>query len=100
MESRTPGQVTSSRTVILPEKVWGRLVTRAEDRGVPVEEFIVAAVNQLITAQSVEERIVDLVRVGFPDRAIAERTGELLHRVAAVRRRAHLAPNKVGVRAA
>ena len=80
--------------VYLPEPIWGRIATIADDRGVSVEDLLTTAVMQIISPGTVEERIVDLVRAGFPDKVIASRTGEVVGRVANIRRNAGLAPNK------
>lgn len=80
--------------VYLPEPIWGRLATVADDRGVSVEDILTTAVRQLIDPMTVEEQIVDLVRAGWPDKIIAAKTGQVLGRVARVRRAAHLPPNK------
>jgi hypothetical protein len=82
------------KPVLIPEIIWGKLATVADDRGVSVEDILVAAVRQIIDPATVEERIVDLVRAGWPDRVIAGKTGELVARVATVRRAANLPPNK------
>lgn len=80
--------------VYLPEPIWGRMATIADDRGVTVEDLLTTAVMQIIAPATVEERIVELVRAGFPDRVISTRTGEVVGRVATIRRRAGLAPNR------
>lgn len=82
------------KSVILPDTIWGRIISVAEDRGVTVEDILVAAVRQIIDPATVEERIIDLVRAGWPDKVIAGKTGELVNHVAAVRRSAGLPPNK------
>ena len=88
------GPVTRGRAVFVPEVIWGRLASVADDRGVSVEDILVAAITDLTAPATVEERIVQLVRSGLTDAAIAGRTGEFVARVRAVRRAAHLPANR------
>ncbi|WP_136056316.1 hypothetical protein [Microbacterium sp. K24] len=59
-----------------------------------VEDILVAAITDITSPATVEERIVQLVRSGLTDATIAGRTGEMLPRVRAVRRAAHLPANR------
>lgn len=88
------GPVLGAQTVILNERVWGRLATVADDRGVSIEDVLEAAIESLIKPATVEDRVLQLVRAGYPDRIIAGTTGLLLERVRTIRRKARLAPNK------
>lgn len=88
------GPVTRGRAVFVPEAIWGRLATIADDRGVSVEDILVGAITDLTAPATVEERIVQLVRSGFTDAAIAGKTGEFVARVRVVRRAAHLPANR------
>ncbi len=80
--------------VLLPEVVWGKLATVADDRGVSVEDILTSAVMQLIAPSTVEERIVQFARAGYPDAVIADRTGQLVARVGEVRRAAGVPANR------
>lgn len=80
--------------VHLPEIVWGKLATVADDRGVTVEDILTTAVMQLIAPSTAEERIIQFARAGFPDAVIADRTGQLLARVAEIRRGAGIPANR------
>ena len=82
------------RPVMLPEPIWGRLATIAHDRETTIEDLLVAAVKQIIDPATIEERIVDLARAGWPDKVIASKTGALVGRVAKIRRDAGIPANK------
>lgn len=86
--------MTELKTITVPEKVWGRLATEADHRGVTVEDVLVSAINNVIRPQDHRDTIVALVEAGFPDNVIASRTGQLVGRVAEIRRKAGLKPNR------
>lgn len=88
-------QEAKGKAVYFPENLWGKLATIADDRGVSIGELIVAAVGRIASPLTVEQRVVGLVRAGHPDALIAGETGELLHRVANIRRAAGLPPNRM-----
>lgn len=82
------------KSVTMPDEIWGRLASVAADRNTTVEELLVAAVMEITKPGSRHERIRQLVRAGYTDVQIAERTGELKAFVGAVRRKAELPPNR------
>lgn len=87
--------------VILPDRVWSRLVSAAEARDTTVTDLLVAAIRPFVTPQTPHDRsrlrrarIIGLVQTGWPDRKISIRTGETRGFIADVRREAGLKPNK------
>lgn len=76
--------------VTVPAGVWGRLASEADNRGVTVEDILVAAINHVIRPQGRREVILAAVRAGFTDAQVAAQTGELVGFVAKVRRDAGL----------
>lgn len=82
------------KTVTMPDDVWGRLATIADDRNTTIAELLVAAVMEITEPRTRGERVVQLVRAGLTDAQIAERTGELKSYVGDVRRAAKLPPNR------
>lgn len=92
--SEINGPVRRSQAVYLPEHVWGRLASTAEDRGVSIEDLLVTAITELLSPMTVAEHVAQLARAGMPDALIAARTGLLLQRVAQLRRRAHVPANR------
>lgn len=84
-----------SKTVTMPDDVWGELATIADDQGCTIADLIVAGVNNIRNVKPARaQAVLDLVRVGYTDRQVAETTGELVSYVADVRRRAGLRPNR------
>lgn len=81
-------------TLTLPTDVWGRLASAAEDRGVTVQDIIVAALRPLLAPQTVQARVVGLARAGVPDQRICEETGMDRAFVARTRRSAGIPANK------
>ena len=81
-------------SIELPQHVWGRLATVADDRGVSMSDLLTAAVGDVLRPQGRKERILQAVRAGLSDNLVAERTGELRQYVASVRRKAGLPANK------
>ena len=90
--------MTGVKQVTVPERVWGRLASEADNRGVTVEDVLVEAINHVIRPQDRREQIVVLALAGWTDRDIAERTGEVVGFVATVRRQAGIPANKRGNR--
>lgn len=84
--------------VTVPVNVWGRLASEADNRGVTVEDILVAAINYVIRPQGRREMILAFVRAGFTDAQVAAHTGELVGFVAQVRRGAGLAAVRGGRR--
>lgn len=82
--------------VTLPDQIWGRLATVAADRGVKIEDLLVAAVREVVKPRSRRERVLAYVRAGYTDAGAAEATGELKSYVGDVRRAAGLPPNRPG----
>lgn len=80
--------------VKLPDQVWGRLASVADDRGVTVEQLLIAAVAEVVKPRDRRERVLHYVRAGYTDARVAEATGELKHYVGDVRRRAGLPANR------
>jgi len=78
----------------LPEPIWGRLATIAADRKTNVGQIIYAAVMNELKPRDRREYVLSLVRSGYPDRVVADMTGELRQYVAETRRRAGLPANK------
>ncbi len=81
-------------TVGLPLRVWGRLATEAEHRGVTVADVLVNAINQVIRPEGRREAVVGACRAGFTDREIAEQTGETRSYVQSVRKAVGLPANR------
>jgi hypothetical protein len=77
-----------------PPNVWGRLATIADDRGTNIADIITTAVINELRPRDRRAWVIQLVRDGYPDRAIAETTGELRAYVGEVRRKAGLPPNR------
>lgn len=80
--------------VTVPLHVWGRLASEADNRGVGVEDVLVAAINHVIRPQGRKEVILAAVRAGFTDAEVAAQTGELVGFVASVRRSVGLRANR------
>lgn len=83
-----------SVSVTIPMRVWGRLATEAEHRGVTIADVLVNAINQVIRPQGRREAVVAACRSGFTDREIAEQTGETRSYVQSVRRAVGLVANR------
>lgn len=90
--------MTTERTVKvsveLPQNVWGRLATIAEDRGVTVAQVIGGAVIHELRPKDRRQWILALVKSGYCDRRVAEITGELKQYVSQVRRAAGMPANR------
>ena len=80
-------------TMKFPKHVWGRLATIADDRGVNVPQVIAGAVAGELKPRDRREWVLTLVRNGYPDRIVADITGELKQYVSTTRRRAGLPAN-------
>ncbi len=82
------------KTVTMPDHVFGRLASLADDRGCTIADLIVAGVKQILDVKPGRvDAVLDLVRAGYTDKQVADSTGELVGYVAEVRRRAGLRPN-------
>lgn len=66
---------SEQRTVTIPLHVWGRLASEADQRGVRVEDILVAAINSVLKRSLREAVVVGLAVAGHPDRVISELTG-------------------------
>jgi uncharacterized protein YerC len=77
-----------------PPNVWGRLATIADDRGTNIADIITTAVINELRPRDRRSWVLQLVRQGYSDRAIAETTGELKSYVGDVRRAAKLPANR------
>lgn len=62
--------MTRTVQVALPDPVWGRLASRADDSGVTVADLISTAVAALVPPTSVDP-VVTLTRSGLSDKEIA-----------------------------
>lgn len=82
-------------TIELPLRVWGRVATEAEHRGVSVEDIYVAAIESIIAPLDRREAILRLVHMGMDDGAVSRRLGETRQYVADVRRKAGILRNRV-----
>ncbi len=91
MNQQAPGSVP----VYFPAKLWARLATVADERGVKIPDLIEASISSIATTVSFEATVEAHVKAGLPDSAIARETGELLHRVARTRRRLGLEANRM-----
>ncbi len=69
----------------VPEPVWGRLASRADDLGVKVADLLSGAVTNLVPGDETD-RVVRLARLGLSDKEIA-RAMELTNAQVARRRR-------------
>lgn len=91
-----------TRQVMIPERVWGRLASIADDRGTTVEDLLVHAIDSIaepktrLEQRSTRERVVALVLDGHADASIAEELHIYVQRVAEIRRSAKLRPNSYG----
>lgn len=67
----------SEKAVILPERVWGRLASAADHRGVTVADLLTVAVEGLIATKRRDsrERLLSEIRAGVPDPVVAHRLG-------------------------
>jgi hypothetical protein len=86
---------SETKTIAVPLKVWGRLASEAENRGVTIADLLVAAVQQIIRPPAGRsEMVVSLALAGFTDGQICERLGEQRSYVAEQRRNAGLPANR------
>jgi hypothetical protein len=86
---------SETKTITIPLKVWGRMASEAESRGVTIADLLVAAVQQVIRPPAGRsEMVVSLARAGFTDREICERLGEQRSYVSDQRRSAGLPANR------
>ncbi|MBN6777411.1 hypothetical protein JRG19_02450 [Pseudoclavibacter alba] len=90
-------------TVRLPERVWGRLATVAENEGTTVPELIADAIKGRVAplmeqsapaSKVTKARVVELVAAGIDDGAISRDLNLTRRQVAEIRRRAGLRANK------
>lgn len=94
--------MTQPRAVWVPEDVWGRLASVADDRGTTIEALLVLAIESIAEPKmrrdqhATRKRVVDMVLAGHADAAIAEEMGIYVQRVAEIRRSAKLQPNTYG----
>lgn len=90
----------------LPDRVWAECLDVAEKNFTTVPRVIEAAIRDAIRPSAIgklqvearRNQIVQAWGEGLTDAAIAERTGELKHYVASVRRAKGLPANLVGGR--
>lgn len=73
--------------VSLPENVWGRLASIADDRGTTVAEVIAETMTRLVPQPRTVDAVVPLVLAGLPDKEIARRL-DLTNLAVQTRRRA------------
>ena len=77
--------------VYLPEHVWGRLASLADDRGVTVADLIADGIKQnLEVPLTIDQRIIRWNRAGVPDPVIAHRMDRTVDWVRRCRRRLNL----------
>ena len=89
-------------TLNLPDPVWGRLASAAEERETTVASLIESGIRSILTpsarihinALARRLAVTTLVRDGMPDAVICERLGESRSYVSDVRRAAGLKPNR------
>lgn len=87
----------------LPDKAWAAVLDAAEKDHTTVALFVEAAIRDALRpshvtklqAQARRHMILRAHAEGLTDRAIAERTGELVGYIAKVRRDAGLHPNQL-----
>lgn len=90
----TPRSEQGEVNVTLPRSVWGRIASIADDRGITVQDLLVAAIGSVLQPRDRRERVLQALYAGLPDGVVAERTGELRQYVAQVRRAEGLPPVK------
>jgi len=60
----------------LPRRVWGRLASEADHRGVEVGQLLADAVSKVIRRSYREAVVIGMAVQGHSDRVIGELTGE------------------------
>ncbi len=94
MSARTmPPILDETVNITVPRKIWGRLATEADVRGVSIEDILVAAIHHVIYPNDRTDRIIVLVNAGYSDTKIAEVVGETRRHVTQMRRQAGLPRN-------
>lgn len=79
-------------TFELPDRVWGRLVSVAEDRGTTAAALVSASVTELVKDR--RTTVEALVHAGLCDADIGARLGMTTTSVASMRRRLGLQANR------
>lgn len=98
-EHRSP---IRTRQITIPEHVWGRLASIADDRGTTIEELLVHAIESIaepkthLEQRTTRERVVAMVLDGHADASIAAELHIFVQRVAEIRRKAKLPANNYG----
>jgi hypothetical protein len=82
------------KNITVPLSVWGRLASEADTRGVTVEDLLVSAINNLVRPKDTALIVATAARAGYTDGEIAAHTGLTRMRVAELRRRAGVKPNR------
>lgn len=86
---------TPTRTITVPENVWGRLASEADNRGISIADLLVVTIQKIVRPPTNRStRVIELARAGFTDRDICEMTGETRNYVQTTRARAGLKANR------
>lgn len=93
---------SETATITIPLRVWGRLASQAEYRGVKVADLLVEAIEialgkrarEVIGENTLAARVAAAIRDGLPDQVIARRLGVTLESVRMCRRGMGLKPVK------
>ena len=77
--------------VYLPEHVWGRLASMADDRGMSIADLIADGIKQnLQVPLTIDQRIIRWNQAGVPDTVIAHRLDVTVDWVRRCRKRLNL----------
>ena len=78
--------------ITVPIRIWGRLASEADHRGVTVEDLLVGAINTVAIRSHRYAVVIGMAVQGHSDRVIADLTGESRDFIRAAR-------SSVGIRA-
>ena len=82
-----------THTIGLPDDVWGRLASEADERGCTTADLLRVAILGLIQPGNSTDRVLQMVRAGFVDAEISLSVGLSKDRVGQIRRDAGLTRN-------
>ncbi len=80
-------------SITMPDRVWGRLASRADDMGVRVAELLTMAIQNL-APEPETDRVAVLASSGLSDKEIARAMSLTNEQVARRRRRAGIPANR------
>ena len=87
--------MSQTAKIEVPLRVWGRLASEADNRGISIADLLVEAVRGLDRPRlSRSAAVVALARQGFTDREIAEKTGETINYIKTARYKVGLQANR------